>query len=136
MEDVTTVGQERSLIKKVKFAHTCIPQYAKKHEKFGMCMDNCCKKLHLSVCRSFLNTQNCKYEENCKFYHPHGLKDFRRGHERNMAYPYQINKPFLDQRQTVQGSFLEMMKSQKEILRRLEQLEVQNHHMKNKQRTW
>ena len=31
----------------------------------------------------------------------------------------------------LQDSFLEFMKNQREILRRLEQLEIQNHHIQN-----
>ena len=139
------------------------PPVCKKHEKFGKCMDNRCKKLHLSLCRDYINTLNCKYGENCKFFHPTGLKDFRMENERNKPYLRQGNPTrlkdsrmeyersksylrqenhmqhhFLDQNQgqNVQESFLELMKSQKEILRRLEQLEMQRNHTQNPQRTW
>ena len=47
------------------------PTVYKKHEKFGKYMDHRCKKLHLIVCRSYLNTLNCKYGKKCKFFHPH-----------------------------------------------------------------
>ena len=141
------------------------PPVCKKHEKFGRCFDNRCKKLHLSICREYMNTLNCKYGENCKFFHPTGLEDFRMGHERKKPYSSQENPtelkntrifygrnqsylrqgnqmqhPFLDlnQGQNTQGTFLEFMEgqkeSQKEILRRLEQLELQKNQLQSPQK--
>ena len=50
------------------------PPVCKKHEMFGKCMNHKCGKLHLSLCRMFMNSLNCNYGDKCKFYHPKMLK--------------------------------------------------------------
>ena len=42
------------------------PQVCKNHEIQGKCMNNRCKKLHLSLCRRFMESQNCIFGERCK----------------------------------------------------------------------
>ena len=37
------------------------PQICKKYEMQGKCMNNRCKKLHLNLCKRFMETQQCNY---------------------------------------------------------------------------
>ena len=71
---------------------------------------------------------------NCKFFHPTGLEDFRMGHERKKPYSSQENPTELKNTRT----FLEFIEGQKEslkeILRRLEQLELQKNQLQSPQK--
>ena len=121
------------------------------HEKWGKCFENRCIKYHLKSCREFMNNQYCSYGDNCKFWHPTGLKEFRMDHERKEHYskeeiPSELKNsrvfygknhsylrqqgnlrqnPFLDlnQGQNSQRTFLELERQKKiaEIVRILEQ---------------
>ena len=120
------------------------------HEKWGLCYDNRCEDVHLKSCREYMNNQYCTYGDNCKFWHPTGLKNFRMGHERKEHYSKEeipsglknsrvfygknylrqqgnlMQNPFLDlnQGQNTQRTFLELRKDHKkisEIVRILEQ---------------
>ena len=120
------------------------------HEKWGLCYENRCEDVHLKSCREYMNNQYCTYGDNCKFWHPTGLKNFRMGHERKEHYSKEeipsglknsrvfygknylrqqgnlMQNPFLDlnQGQNTQRTFLELRKDHKkisEIVRILEQ---------------
>lgn len=78
------------------------PPVCREHEKWGKCFDNRCRKYHLKICREFMNNQYCTYGDNCKFWHPTGLKDFRMGHERKLN----TGKVFL-QRKLNQGRYFD-----------------------------
>ena len=64
------------------------PPVCREHEKRGKCFDKRCAKYHLKICREFMNNQYqyCTYGDDCKFWHPTGLKDFRLDHERKEHY--------------------------------------------------
>ena len=64
------------------------PPVCREHEKRGKCFDKRCAKYHLKICREFMNNQYqyCTYGNDCKFWHPTGLKDFRLDHERKEHY--------------------------------------------------
>ena len=107
------------------------PTICNNHEKFGKCYDNRCKKTHLSLCRDYMKTLECKYENRCRFFHPKKLKDSRMEHRRNKSFANeenQMQKPSLAQNQesSFQSTFLDFMKSQREILWKLEQLDIQS----------
>ena len=119
------------------------------HEKWGVCYDNRCEDVHLKSCREYMNNQYCTYGDQCKFWHPTGLKDFRMGHERKEHYPKeefptdlentrvfygknhsylrqqgnQMHNPFLDlnQGQNTQGTFLEL-KGHKERQKKISEI--------------
>ena len=150
------------------------PPVCKRHEMFGKCMNHRCGKLHLSLCRMYMNSLNCNYGDKCKFFHPKMLTSasqskslsFTQGHNQEIPTYAQITKknvqpemksfyqssaergPFLGQLEQpqktllkqenhiVQDPFLEFMKSQKEILRRLELLEIQNSQVQNTFQKW
>jgi hypothetical protein len=139
------------------------PQVCKNHELYGQCRNHRCKKLQLSLCRNYMSTMKCNYDD-CKFYHPRRISQNQNsttGQEYKEDTPtyaqvvrkkfvpkmnYNDPRPFLGPKQSVisqeksiqpniQESFLEFMNSQKEMLRRLEKLEIQtkqsqNHYMK------
>ena len=141
-------GKEPSQGKICSYKHHPV---CRDHEKWGKCFENRCIKYHLKSCREFMNNQYCSYGDNCKFWHPTGLKDFRMGHERkehnskeefqtelknsrvfygkNHSYLRQqgnlMQNPFLDlnQGQNPQRTFLELERQKKisEIVRILEQ---------------
>ena len=160
------------------------PPVCKKHEMFGKCMNNRCGKLHLSLCRMYMNSLNCHYGDKCKFFHPKMVTSvnqskssiFTQGQSQQLptythfarknvqpemkdgltplqyavengqvksdhpTYTQEVKSNAqqkvnsiaqnsflgLQVQQNTQNPFLELMKSQKEILRRLEQLESQN----------
>ena len=108
------------------------PPICKNHEQSGKCFDNRCKKTHFNLCRDYMKTLDCKYKDKCRFFHPKKLRDYKKEQARNEYYASQesqIKDPNLAQNQeqiTAQGVFLEFMKSQKEILWRLNQLEIQS----------
>ena len=85
------VCQERILVKKknpsqekeCSYNH---PPVCREHEEWGKCYDNRCRKFHLKSCREYMYNQYCSYGNNCKFWHPTGLKDFRMDHERKDHY--------------------------------------------------
>ena len=138
------------------------PKACKKHERLGRCYDNRCQKLHFNLCRDYMNTMECKYREECKFFHPTGLKDFDMEHERRKPYlrqgsptgwkdpnreqgknksyfrqRNQMQHPFSDQNQgqNVQGPFLEQTFLE-QILRRLDRIEMQNSQPQGPQKMW
>ena len=43
------------------------------HELFGKCMNNRCKKLHFKLCRNYMSSLHCDYQ-NCKYLHPKRLR--------------------------------------------------------------
>ena len=89
-------------------------------------------------------TLNCTYGENCKFFHPVGLEEFRMGHERRKLNSSQENPTdwnntrtfygrnqtdlsqhsfsYQNQEQNTQGSFLE--ETLRNFSRRMEQIEM------------
>ena len=120
------------------------PKVCQKQEKYGKCYDHNCKKFHLKICREYMDTLNCTYGENCKFFHPVGLEEFRMSHERrkfnssqenptdwnntrtfygrNQTDLSQHNFSYQNQEQNTQGSFLE--ETLVRLSRRLEQIEM------------
>ena len=140
-------GKEPDQEKVCSYNH---PPVCREHEKWGKCFDNKCRKYHLKICREFMNNQYCTYGDNCKFWHPTDLKDFRMGHERKEHYskediPTELNNsrvfygknhsylkqqgnqrqhPFLDlnQGQNTQGTFLELMKGHKERQKKISEI--------------
>ena len=141
-------GKNPSQEKECSYNH---PPVCREHEEWGKCYNNRCGKFHLKICREYMNYQCCSYGDNCKFWHPTGLKDFRMDHERkdhyakeeitselknsrvfygkNHSYLRQQGNlrqnPFLDlnQGQNSQRTFLELERQKKiaEIVRILEQ---------------
>ena len=136
------------------FSH---PKVCRKHEMFGKCMNHKCEKLHLRLCREFMNLQTCRYGNNCRFFHPRSLKNLNDGltplHyavengqvKSNHPTSAQVGKTNVQHKvnsiaqnsflgpEIQQNPFLEFMESQREILRRLEQLESQT---QNPYRKW
>ena len=118
------------------------------HEKWGLCYENRCEDVHLKSCREYMNNQYCTYGDNCKFWHPTGLKNFRMGHERKEHYSKEeipsglknsrvfygknylrqqgnlMQNPFLDlnQGQNTQRTFLELRKDHKEWQKKISEI--------------
>ena len=95
-----------------------------------------------------MNNQYCTYGDNCKFWHPTGLKNFRMGHERKEHYSKEeipsglknsrvfygknylrqqgnlMQNPFLDlnQGQNTQRTFLELRKDHKERQKKISEI--------------
>ena len=76
-------GKNPSQEKECSYNH---PPVCREHEEWGKCYNNRCGKFHLKICREYMNYQCCSYGDNCKFWHPTGLKDFRMDHERKDHY--------------------------------------------------
>ena len=60
------------------------PPVCKKHEMEGKCMNNRCKKLHLNLCRRFIETKNCDYGDSCRYFHPKVMKAIGNFHAMNV----------------------------------------------------
>lgn len=58
------------------FSH---PNICKKFENYGYkengCKNKKCDNLHMNLCKMFMKTQSCKYEDKCKYHHPKKLKN-------------------------------------------------------------
>ena len=64
------------------FSH---PKVCRKHEMFGKSMNHKCEKLHLKLCREFINLQTCSYGNNCGFFHPKSLKSHNGGNHNSVT---------------------------------------------------
>ena len=42
--------------------------------KEGGCKERKCSKLHMSLCKIFMKHEDCKFGDNCKYYHPKKLR--------------------------------------------------------------
>ena len=47
-------------------------------------MNNRCKKFHLNLCRRFIETKNCDYGDNCRYFHPKVMKAIGNFHAMNV----------------------------------------------------
>ena len=76
-----------------------------------------------------MNNQYCTYGDNCKFWHPTGLKDFRLGHERKEHYS---KEEIPSESRVFYGKNHSYLRQQEfsKIMGRLEQIEIQ---IQNKQ---
>ena len=108
------VNQGKKPDKQGKVCSYSHPPICKKHEMQGKCMNHRCKKLHLNVCRRFMENQQCDYGENCRLFHPKGMKEHGKNvHEENkflkpnVSYSYaqavkNTTSPFLEQNPHIQ----------------------------------
>ena len=80
----------------------------KKHEMQGKCMTNRCKKLHLNLCRRFMETQQCSYGENCRYFHPKGMEEHDKNiHEENKFLNPNVSYSYAQPVKNITSSFLE-----------------------------
>ena len=120
------------------------PEVCQSNRLYGKCPDDelfgDCTKIHLHICYEYMDKLSCKYgKENCRFWHPPGLKDSSLDHERkqdtqrksrNSRVFYgknQMQHSFLEQNQSPFLEFIGQKNGQQELqksLRSPEQLEL------------